>query len=125
MSRLTTGDAALDLHTMDMNIPDTLEKLDFIYKHYKGDSERVASVVSSFDDQKDWSYRYFLSMKNGTMDPRKQIASAISKVYQDIIGKPDLRRRCFWLECTEEELGRMQEEKDLRARAEIQLGVRQ
>ena len=76
-------------------VEETLKRLEFIYSYYeslfanpeeytKEISDAVAAGVSEYSKRRDWTWRYFVSLKNRTLKPSKKAIRAIEKKYKKI-----------------------------------------
>jgi len=109
----------------------TLKKLNEIYSHYERIygknsvqiNRKIAKEVSNQDTGRDWTWRYFLSLRNGTMKPRKRVSKAIAKYYLLVEPKPPPRpdqiaKRTLVIHATLDELHRIQSRYEPRKRTE-------
>ena len=102
---------------MNKTVLSISDRLNAIFEYYgascgkleiKKINKMVAAGVSSYD--RSWTWRYMVSIKNGTMKPSRVVANAIDRHYREITRKPkkkkprpDNRLRPMQIKCTREQ----------------------
>ena len=102
---------------MNKTILSISDRLNAIFEYYSAIcgklettkiNRMVAAGVSSYG--RSWTWRYMVSIKNGTMKPSRFVANAIDRHYREITRKPkkkkprpDYRLRPVQIKCTREQ----------------------